>query len=88
MTVDRLSVTVDPRIAREVREAATHLGVSVSSWVAEAIEARLRSHRLREALDAWEAEDGPLSDEELAEADRILDEAEQKATARAARLAG
>jgi hypothetical protein len=88
MTVDRLSVTVDPRIAREVREAATHLGVSVSSWVAEAIEARLRSHRLREALDAWEAEDGPLRDEELAEADRILDEAEQQATARAARLAG
>jgi post-segregation antitoxin (ccd killing protein) len=88
MTVDRLSVTVDPRIAREVREAAKHLGVSVSSWVAEAIEARLRSHRLREALDAWEAEDGPLSDEELAEADRILDEAEQQATARAARLAG
>jgi hypothetical protein len=36
----------------------------------------------------WEAEQGPLSEEELAEADRILDEAEQKSAARAARLAG
>jgi hypothetical protein len=88
MTVDRLSVTVDPKVAREVRHAASDRGISVSSWVAEAIEARLRSHRLREALDAWEAEDGPLSEQELAEADRILDEAEQRAAARAARLAG
>jgi post-segregation antitoxin (ccd killing protein) len=78
MTVDRLSVTVDPTIAREVRQAASDLGVSVSSWVAEAIEARLRNQRLREALDTWEAEDGPLSEEELGAADRLFVEAEAK----------
>ena len=50
----------------------------MSSWVAEAIEARLRNQRLREALDAWEAEDGPLSEEELGAADRLFAEAEAK----------
>jgi post-segregation antitoxin (ccd killing protein) len=83
MTVDRLSVTVDPEIAREVRQAASDLGVSVSSWVGDAIEARLRNHRLREALDAWEAEDGPLTEEELAAAERLFAEAEAKIRSKA-----
>jgi hypothetical protein len=45
---------------------------------------------LREALDAWQAEDGPFTEEEMAEADRILNEARAKAMARpkAQRLAG
>jgi post-segregation antitoxin (ccd killing protein) len=88
VAVDRLSVTVDSDLGLQVRAAARRRGVSVSSWVAQAIEAGLRNEYLREALDAWEAEQGPLTEEELAEADRILDEAEQKAAARAARLAG
>jgi hypothetical protein len=88
MPVDRLSVTVSAELGREVRKAARRCGVSVSGWVAQAIEAGLRNQRLGEALAAWEAEQGPLTEEELARADRILDEAEQQATARAARLAG
>jgi hypothetical protein len=88
MPVDRLSVTVSAELGREVRKAAIDRGLSVSSWVAQAIDAGLRNQRLREALAVWEGEQGPLSEEELAEADRILDEVEQKAAARAARLAG
>jgi post-segregation antitoxin (ccd killing protein) len=88
MPVDRLSVTVSAELGREVREAARQRGFSVSGWVAQAIEAGLRNQRLGEALAAWEAEQGPLTEEELAEADRTLDEAEQQAAARAARLAG
>jgi hypothetical protein len=88
MPVDRLSVTVSAELGREVRQAALQRGVSVSGWVARAIEAGLRDQRLGEALAAWEAEQGPLTEEELAEADRILDEAKQQAAARAARLAG
>jgi len=88
MPVDRLSVTVSAEFGREVREAARKRGISVSGWVAQAIEAGLRNQRLGEALAAWEAEEGTLTEEELAEADRILDEAEQQAAARAARLTG
>jgi post-segregation antitoxin (ccd killing protein) len=88
MAVDRLSVTVDSDLGREVRAAARRRGVSVSSWVAHAIEAGLRNEHLGEALAAWEAEEGPLTEEELADADRILDEAKQKAAVRAARRAG
>ena len=88
MAVDRLSVTVGSDLGREVRAAARRRGLSVSSWVAQAIEAGLRNEYLGEALAAWEAEQGALTEEELVAADRILDEAEQKSATRAARLAG
>jgi hypothetical protein len=83
-----VAITVSAELGREVREAALQRGVSVSGWVARAIEAGLRNQRLAEPLAAWEAEQGPLTEEELSEADRILDEAKQQAAARAARLAG
>ena len=90
MSLDRLSITVDAELGRAVREAAAAEGMSVSSWASEALAQRVRNHFLREALDAWEAEDGPFTEEEMAEADRILAEARAKAVARvkAERLAG
>ena len=88
MSLDRLSITVDAELGRAVREAAAAEGMSVSSWASEALDQRVRNHFLREALDAWEAEDGPLSDEDKAEAKRAYDEAEALARAKAQRLAG
>lgn len=63
--VDRFSVTVPPEIGAAVRDAATRQGTSVSSWLTAAASQRLRNELLGAALDVWEAEDGPLSDEEL-----------------------
>jgi hypothetical protein len=63
--VDRLSVTMPPEIGAAVRDAATRQGTSLSSWLAEAAAQRLRNELLGAALDRWEAEDGPFSDEEL-----------------------
>lgn len=39
--------------------------MSVSGWLAAAAAQRLRNELLGAALDRWEAEDGPFSDEEL-----------------------
>lgn len=48
-----------------VRDAAAREGTSVSNWLAAAAAQRLRNELLRVALDRWEAEDGPFSDDEL-----------------------
>lgn len=63
--VDRLSVTMAPEIGAAVREAAAREGTSVSAWLTEAAAQRLRNDLLGIALDQWEAEDGPFSDQEL-----------------------
>lgn len=63
--VDRLSVTMPPEIGAAVREAAARQGTSVSTWLASAAAQRLRNELLSAALDRWEAEEGPFSDEEL-----------------------
>lgn len=63
--VDRLSVTMPPEIGAAVRDAAARQGMSVSSWLAAASAQRLRHELLGAALDLWEDEDGPFSDQEL-----------------------
>lgn len=63
--VDRLSVTMAPEIGAAVREAAAREGTSVSAWLTAAAAQRMRNDLLGVALDLWEAEDGPFSDEEL-----------------------
>lgn len=63
--VDRLSVTMAPEIGTAVREAASRAGTSVSTWLTEAAAQRLRNDLLGVALDRWEAEDGPFSEQEL-----------------------
>ena len=52
-------------IGNAVRDAASREGTSVSSWMTDAAADRLRNELLGAALDAWEAEDGPFTDEEL-----------------------
>lgn len=76
VAVDRLSVTVDAELGRAVREAAHASGMSVSSWVAAAIEFQVRNRLLGEALDAWEAETGPFPPEAQAWADNAFAEVE------------
>lgn len=63
--VDRFSVTMSPELGRGVRRAAAHQGTSVSAWLSEAAADKIRNELLGAALDAWEAEDGPFTEEEL-----------------------
>jgi len=72
MNVDRLSITLQPELGAAVRSAASRAGMSVSAWLAEAASDRLRNDILGEALDRWEAEDGPFGDDELDAASAAL----------------
>lgn len=68
MKVDKLSVSFDPDLGDAVRSAAQRSGRGLSGWLAEAAAARLRAEALAEYLDAWEADHGELTAEELARA--------------------
>lgn len=72
MRVDRLSVALEPALGAAVRRAAARSGSSVSGWISQAATDRLRNDLLGAALDAWEADIGPFSEEELDAAARLL----------------
>lgn len=79
--VDRLSVTMPPEIGAAVRDAASRQGLSVSTWLTEAAAQRLRGELLGAALDVWEVEDGPFSDDELNSAAGALGTARRRGAA-------
>lgn len=79
--VDRLSVTMPPEVGAAVRDAAAREGSSVSTWLAAAAAQRLRNELLGVALDRWEAEQGPFSDEELNAAAAALTTARRRGAA-------
>ena len=68
MNVDRLSITLDPRLGAAARKAAKRANVSLSTWIAEATADRVRNEALGNVLDEWERVDGPFSSQELAAA--------------------
>jgi hypothetical protein len=72
MNVDRLSITLDPRLGAAARKAAKRAKVSLSTWIAEATADRVRNELLGEALDRWEAEEGALTQEDLDRASEDL----------------
>lgn len=72
MNVDRLSITLDPRLGAAARKAAKRAKVSLSTWIAEATADRVRNEALGTVLDQWESEDGVFSSQELATAAEAL----------------
>ena len=65
MTVRRLSLSFESALADRSRQAAEESGHGLSALVAEAIEYRLRLEQGRQLVVAWEAEHGPISEQEL-----------------------
>ncbi len=61
-----------------MRDAAAREGTGVSNWLAAAAAQRLRSELLGGALDQWEAEQGPFSEDELNTAAAALKAAQQR----------
>ena len=75
MPVVKRSISFDAELIEEIdRLAAEETGGNLSALVGQALEQRLQRRRLREALDDWEREFGPIPREMLDEADRKLDE--------------
>ena len=68
MASERLTVSLDPDLAADVRAAAEADSRSVSSWLADAARRRLLTRGLGTLLDEWEAEHGVFTPAELAEA--------------------
>jgi hypothetical protein len=61
----KLAITVDPDVHAQVVAAAQEEGVSVSAWMTTAARRALRIRDGLAAVAEWEADNGPLSDEEL-----------------------
>lgn len=71
-----MSISVTPELDEKLREAAARAGEPISSWVAEAIDARLKhefhfrtvEERLREHDEFW----GPVPEEIAREVDEEM----------------
>ena len=79
MSVRKLSISLEEPVLLAARQAAKRRGMSLSAWLNEASESALESEVLLEeglaGVAEWEAEHGPLSAEDLAKADAVLDAA-------------
>ena len=71
--VRKLSVALDESIAVSASRAAQTAGVSLSAWLSRAAEHELALERGRRAVIAWEREHSALTEEELLDADALLD---------------
>lgn len=67
-----MSVSFELELGEAIRGSATGAGQSVSAWLAEAARDRLRLEALGQAVTAWEQEYGPLTEAEVARAERAL----------------
>jgi hypothetical protein len=69
MSQVKISVTLDPKIAEELRQVAGPRGQS--SFVNDAVRRQLQTLRLRNLLDEMEAEAGPIPDDIQHEVDTL-----------------
>ncbi len=67
VVLEKRSVSQYPNLAAEIDKAAAEAGTAFSGWLAETATHRLRLEEGRKGIQAWEAENGPLTDEERAE---------------------
>ncbi len=70
----KLAITVDPEVHAGVVAAASEEGVSVSAWMTNAARRALLVRDGLTGVAEWEAEHGPLSETELADARRRVAE--------------
>jgi len=69
-----MSVSFDRKLAKLIRREAKRAGMSVSAWVARAAEGEARLAAAARLQEEWEAEHGPITDEELARAEALWPE--------------
>jgi hypothetical protein len=65
MTAERLAISVDPLLSARIRAMADASGASVSAWIADAAERKLKAIAARAALAEYEQEFGTITDEEV-----------------------
>lgn len=75
MAVEKISIALDATVADAARRAAGRAGLSLSAWINAAADDAVSIQQGLEAVAEFEREHGAFTPEELAEADRILDDA-------------
>jgi hypothetical protein len=79
MPARKLSISLDEPVFLAATQAAERRGISLSAWVNEVSESALETEVCLEdglaGVAEWEAEHGPISAEELAKANAVLDAA-------------
>lgn len=73
MPVRKISIALDEAAADQAVNSAAAEGVSLSAWLNDAVERKLRIQAGLAAVREWEVENGPLTPDELAHADAVLD---------------
>lgn len=68
-----MSVSFELELGEAIRTSAADAGLSVSAWLANAARDRLRLEALGRAVASWEEEFGPLTDEEVEAAGRLIE---------------
>jgi hypothetical protein len=61
------SISLPPELAEAIEQAASSESTTVSGWLADTAAHRLRLDAGRRAIAEWEADNGPLTAEELAD---------------------
>lgn len=64
---EKRSISLPPALAKAIDEASSESGSNFSAWIAETATKRLKLEASRKGVAAWEAENGPLTEAELAE---------------------
>lgn len=67
MGVEKFAVSFPPELLAHVRADADAHGESLSGWLADAASRKLRHEAARMALQAFEAEHGEITEQELIE---------------------
>jgi hypothetical protein len=73
MSVTKRSVSLDDQVAERVEHAAREDGVSFSTWLSVAAERQLLLREGLRGVAEWEADAGPLSADERAAGEALLD---------------
>ena len=73
MSVTKRSVSLDDQVAERVEHAAREDGVSISTWLSVAAERQLLLREGLRGVAEWEAGAGPLSTEERAAGEALLE---------------
>lgn len=74
MGVTKRSISMDTDIANAVDKAAADDGVAFSTWLGNAAQRELRRRDGLAAVSEWEAEAGPLTNDEIAAGEALLDQ--------------
>ena len=64
---DKRSVSFPPELAAAIDQAAAETGSTFSAWLTETASHRLKLEAGHRGVAEWEAEQGPLTEQELAQ---------------------